>query len=61
MFFGVQEWRVKVGVAVHLFKWVNECLREWKYVSENIVKLRLRIEGMWVSVVQVYWRIARMK
>lgn len=35
MFLGIQVGRVKAGVAVHLSKQVNECLREWKCVSEN--------------------------
>ena len=37
-----------------LSKKIGKCLREWKCVSERIVKIRLRIEGVWVSVVQVY-------
>ena len=37
-----------------LSKKIGKCLREWKCVSERIVKIRLRIKGVWVSVVQVY-------
>ena len=50
---GVQEGRAKAGVAVFLSK-MGKSLREWKCVSERIVKIRLRIEGVWVSVIQVY-------
>ena len=54
VFSGVQEGRAKAGVAVFLSKKMGKCLREWKCVSERIVKIRLRVEGVWVSVVQVY-------
>ena len=37
-----------------LSKRMSACLREWKCVSERIVRVRLRIEGVWVSVIQVY-------
>lgn len=30
------------------------CLREWKCVSERIVRVRLKVEGVWLTVVQVY-------
>ena len=53
-FSGVQEGRAKAGVAVFLSKKIGKCLREWKCVSEKVVKIRLRMEGVWVSVVQVY-------
>ena len=54
VFSGVQEGRAKAGVAVLLSKRMSACLREWKCVSERIVRVRLRIEGVWVSVIQVY-------
>ena len=54
VFSGVQEGQAKAGVAVLLSKRMSACLREWKCVSERIVRVRLRIEGVWVSVIQVY-------
>ena len=54
IFLGVQERRAKAGVAVFLSKKMVKCLREWKCISERMVKIRLRIEGVWVSVIQVY-------
>ena len=54
IFSGVQEGRAKAGVAVFLSKKMVMCLREWKGVSERMVKIKLRIEGVWVSVIQVY-------
>ena len=48
-FSGVQEGRAKAGVAVFLSKKIGKGLREWKCVSERIVRIRLRIEGVWVS------------
>lgn len=51
---GVQEGRAKAGVAVFLSKEMSRCMREWKCVSERIVRVRLRIEGEWVTVIQVY-------
>ena len=54
VFSGVQEGRAKAGEAVFLSKKMVKCLREWKCVSERMVKIRLRIEGVWVSVIQVY-------
>ena len=54
VFSGVQEGRAKAGVAVFLTKKMVKCLREWKCINERMVKIKLRIEGVWVSVIQVY-------
>ena len=54
IFSGVQEGRAKAGVAVFLSKKMGKCLREWKCISERFVKIRLRSEGVWMSVIQVY-------
>ena len=54
VFSGVQEGTAKAGVVVFRSKTMGKCLRECKCVSERIVKIRLRTEGVWVSVIQVY-------
>ena len=54
VFSGVQEGRAKAGVAAFLSKKMSGCLKEWKCISERIVRVRLRIEGVWVKVIQVY-------
>ena len=54
VFSGVQERRAKSGVVVFLSKKMVKCLREWKCISERMVKIRLKIEGVCVSVMQVY-------
>ena len=51
---GVQEGRAKGGVAILLSERFDSFLKEWKCVDERIVQIQLRIEGVWVTVVQVY-------
>ena len=54
MFSGVQEGRAKAGVAVFLSEDLSGFLKEWKCISERIVRIRLGIEGVWMTVIQVY-------
>ena len=54
MFSGVQEGRAKAGVAVFLSEELSGFLKEWKCISERIVRIRLGIEGVWMTVIQVY-------
>ena len=54
IFAGIEKGRAKAGVAIFMLERVSQYLREWKCVSKRIVKIRLRIEGVWVSVIQVY-------
>ena len=51
---GVQEGRAKGGVAILLSERFDSFSKEWKCVDERIVQIQLRIEGVWVTVVQVY-------
>ena len=51
---GVQTGRAKAGVAILLSERFGRFLKEWRCVDERIVMIRLKIEGVWVSVVQVY-------
>ena len=51
---GVQTGRSKAGVAILLSERFGRFLKEWRCVDERIVMIRLKIEGVWVSVVQVY-------
>ena len=53
-FAGVEEGRAKAGVTIFLSRRMSESLKEWKCINERIVRIRLRIEGVWVSVIQVY-------
>ena len=75
VFSGVQEGRAKGGVAILLLERFGGSLKEWKCVDERIVWIRLKIEGVWMTVVQVHaltedrcqsvklqdtvWRVAR--
>ena len=53
---GVQRERAKADVAILLSERFGRFLREWRCVDERIVWIRLKVEGVWVSVVQVYIR-----
>ena len=50
----VQGGRAKAGVAILLSESFGRYLKEWRCVDEQIVWIRLKVEGIWVSVVQVY-------
>ena len=54
VFSGVQAGRARAGVAVLLFDRLGRCLKEWKCVNERILRIRLKVEGMWLTVIQVY-------
>ena len=54
VFSGVQAGRARAGVAVLLSERLGRCLKEWKCVDERILKIRLKIEGRWLTVIQVY-------
>ena len=41
-------------MAVLLSERLGRCLKEWKCVDERILKIRLKIEGRWLTVIQVY-------
>ena len=51
---GVQEGRSKSGVAILLSETFGVFLRDWKCIDEWIMWNQLKIEGIWVMVVQVY-------
>ena len=51
---GVQEGRSKSGVAILLSEKFGTFLREWKCIDEWIMWIQLKIDGIWVTVVQVY-------
>ena len=50
----MQGGRAKAGVAILLSESFGRYLKEWKCVEERIMWIRLKVEGIWVSVVQVY-------
>ena len=54
VFSGVQEGKAKGDVAILLSGRFGDLLKEWKCVDERIVWIRLKIEGVWMTVVQVY-------
>ena len=54
VYLGVQGGRTKAGVTILLSNRFGRFLREWRCIDERIVWIRLKIEGVWVSVVQVY-------
>ena len=51
---GVTEGRVKGGVAVLISENLKVCAKEWRCVNERLMKVRLRLENGWLTVVQVY-------
>ena len=50
---GVTEGRAK-SVGLIVSEQQEDRLRSWRYVSERCVTIRLRIEGQWISIIQVY-------
>ena len=50
---GLQEGRSKAGVAI-LSEKFGVFLREWRCIDERITWIQLKIDGIWVTVVQVY-------
>ena len=53
-FSGVQKGRAKAGVPILLSGRFGAYLKAWKCVDERIAWVRLKVEGVWVTVVQVY-------
>ena len=51
---GVQEGRSTAGVAILLSEKFGAFLREWKCIDERVTWIQLMIEGICVTVVQVY-------
>ena len=51
---GVQAGRARASVAVLLSERLDRCLKEQKCVDEMIRRVRLKVEGMWLTVIQVY-------
>ena len=51
---GVTEGRAKGGVGLIVSERWADRLRSWRCVSERCVTIRLRIEGQWISIIQVY-------
>ena len=50
IFAGIEEGRAKAGVAILMLVRVSQCLREWKCVSERIVKIVISQTAQWFSV-----------
>ena len=51
---GVVEGRAKGGVAILISERLSSCLKEWKYKNERLMKVRMRIDGKWVTLIQAY-------
>ena len=51
---GVVEGRAKGGVAILISEWLSSCLKEWKCKNERLMKVRMRIDGKWVTLIQAY-------
>ena len=54
MYSGVQGGRAKAGIAIFLSERFGRYFKEWRCVDEQIVWIRLKVEGVWVSLVHVY-------
>ena len=51
---GVVEGRAKGGVAILISEQLSSCLKEWKCENERLMKVRMRIDGKWVTLIQAY-------
>ena len=51
---GATEGKAKGGVGLIVPERWADRLRSWRCVSERCVTIRLRIEGQWISIIQVY-------
>ena len=51
---GVTEGRAKCGVGIIVAERLADCVRSWRCVSERCVMIRLRVAGVWMTLVQVY-------
>ena len=51
---GVTEGRAKCGVGIIVAERLADCVRSWRCASERCVMIRLRVAGVWMTLVQVY-------
>ena len=51
---GVSEGRVKGGVAVIISEESRRYVKEWMCVNERLMKVRLQVNQVWVTFIQVY-------
>ena len=51
---GVSEGRAKGGVAVIVSAESKDCLSEWMCVKERLLKIRMRVGQVWVTLIQTY-------
>ena len=51
---GFVEGRAKGGVAILISEQLSSCLKEWKCENERLMKVRMRIDGKWVTLIQAY-------
>ena len=54
VFSGVVKGRAKGGEAIMFSEKLRCCVKEWKCESERLMKVRLQIDGRWVTLIQVY-------
>ena len=54
VFSGVGDGRARAGVAILLSERLGRCLRELECVNERILRVRLNVEGAWLTVMQVF-------
>ena len=50
---GVKEGRTRSGVGIVVAVQWADCIRSWRCVSERCVMVRLKIEGVVITIVQV--------
>ena len=51
---GVTEGRAKSGVGIVIAERWADCVKSWRCVTERCVTLRMKITGVWLTLVQVY-------
>ena len=51
---GVTEGRAKGGVSIVIAERWADCVKSWRFISERCVSVRMKIAGVWLTLVQVY-------
>ena len=44
----------KGGVAILISEQLSSCLKEWKCENERLMKVRMQLDGKWVTLIQAY-------
>ena len=51
---GLTEGRAKSGVGIVIAERWADCVKSWRCINERCVTLRMKIAGVWLTLVQIY-------